>query len=492
MHIAFLNPQGNFDPQDRYWTEHPDFGGQLVYVKEVAIALARLGHVVDVVTRRVRDPDWVGFEKDLDQYPGVENLRIVRIPCGGDGFLRKEDLWPFLGTEWVPNMIDFYECEGYLPDVATTHYGDGGLGGVLLLKELGIPFSFTGHSLGAQKMDKLEASPETIDDLERKFHFSKRIAAERLSMQYADQIITSTNQERMEQYGHRAYRGAVDPYNDDHFSVIPPGVNLVVFNPESGEDDERIRGRIETALARDIQQGRRDLPLVLASSRLDDKKNHMDLVRAFSHSKRLRDLANLAIVVRGLEDPLHEFSALGDEEQTIMTRIASHVEEHGLWGAVMGFPLNSQLELAAAYRVLAGRGSVFALTARYEPFGLAPLEAMSCGLPAVVTKNGGPTESLREGNQEFGILVDPEDPEDIARGLLRILDSKEIWQTFQGAGRDRVLSRYTWGRTAEGYASVLKAIAEEGNRSQAVEIPDYFLNPDVGFDINILKRVYFR
>ncbi len=38
MHLAFLNPQGNFDPQDRYWTQHPDFGGQLVYVKQVALA----------------------------------------------------------------------------------------------------------------------------------------------------------------------------------------------------------------------------------------------------------------------------------------------------------------------------------------------------------------------------------------------------------------------------------------------------------------------
>jgi sucrose-phosphate synthase len=35
MRIAFLNPQGNFDPGDSYWTEHPDFGCQLVYVKQL-------------------------------------------------------------------------------------------------------------------------------------------------------------------------------------------------------------------------------------------------------------------------------------------------------------------------------------------------------------------------------------------------------------------------------------------------------------------------
>lgn len=44
MRIAFLNPQGNFDPADSYWTEHPDFGGQLVYVKQVALAMGELGH----------------------------------------------------------------------------------------------------------------------------------------------------------------------------------------------------------------------------------------------------------------------------------------------------------------------------------------------------------------------------------------------------------------------------------------------------------------
>ena len=44
MHIVFLNPQGNFDSADSYLTEHPDFGGQLVYVKELAQAMAQQGH----------------------------------------------------------------------------------------------------------------------------------------------------------------------------------------------------------------------------------------------------------------------------------------------------------------------------------------------------------------------------------------------------------------------------------------------------------------
>ncbi len=55
MHVIFLNSQGNFDSKDSYWTEHPDFGGQLVYVKEIALAMAAQGHKVDIVTRQIID-----------------------------------------------------------------------------------------------------------------------------------------------------------------------------------------------------------------------------------------------------------------------------------------------------------------------------------------------------------------------------------------------------------------------------------------------------
>ena len=68
MHIVFLNPQGNFDPADSYLTEHPDFGGQLVYVKELAQAMAQQGHKVDIVTRRIRDSSWPEFFADQDSY----------------------------------------------------------------------------------------------------------------------------------------------------------------------------------------------------------------------------------------------------------------------------------------------------------------------------------------------------------------------------------------------------------------------------------------
>jgi sucrose-phosphate synthase len=492
LRIAFLNPQGNFDPQDRYWTEHPDFGGQLVYVKEVALALGRRGHQVDILTRRIRDPEWPGFRGDVDSYPEGDQVRILRVPCGGDQFLRKEDLWPYLGTEWVPNIVEFYEGQGQLPDVFTTHYADGGLSGALIYEDLGIPFTFTGHSLGAQKMDKMGATINNIGVLDDEYHFTRRIYAERVSMSHATRIVTSTFQERMEQYAHPAYHGAIDPTDEARFVIIPPGVNLEIFSPNPGPIDRVVQARIEEAVERDILERRQELPMVLASSRLDEKKNHMGLVRAFGCSPELRDRANLAIVIRGLDDPLRQWSTLSEDEAAIMSQITEHITQHELSGLVTAFPLNSQGELAAAYRVLAARQSVFALTALYEPFGLAPLEAMSCGLPAVVTQNGGPSESLVEGGQEFGILVDPADPNDIARGLLRILESTETWMRFQAAGTERVLSRYTWDRTAEGYEKVFDAIHADKGRDDGIHIPAYFTDPTQRIFVEDLHKFYFR
>ena len=501
MRIGFLNPQGNFDPQDSYWTEHPDFGGQLVYVKEMALAMAAQGHQVDIITRQIIDDDWPEFAAPLDAYPGHDDVRIVRVPCGPPDFLPKEQLWPYLGPEWVAGILEFYRNDGRLPDCFTAHYADGGLAAAVLEQRTQIPFTFTGHSLGAQKMDKLRVNPENLAEINARFNFTQRILAERVSMSRAARLITSTRQEQIEQYNHPAYRGAVDPAGTDfrRFAVIPPGVNRQLFSPAVETVDAAVSARIEAALDRDLSPGRQNLPLVICSSRLDRKKNHLALVHAFVANADLRAGSNLAIVVRGLDDPLRQRDQLDGEERAILDDIAALLDEHNLWGVVTTFPLNSQAELAAAYRVTAARRSVFALTAHYEPFGLAPLEAMSCGLPAVVTRNGGPAESIVDGltGRDYGVLVDPANPPDIARGLLQVLSSPKAWQKYHKAGIERVITRYTWDRTAEGYLQVIEAIlsAEKTTPAQTtLLIPAYFTRPIPENEIGPeeLAHLYFR
>jgi len=473
MYIAFLNPQGNFDQSDSFWTEHPDFGGQLVYVKEIAIAMAKLGHKVDIITRRFHDEKFNVFHEKFDSYNHVENVRIVRIECGGDSFLRKELLWPHL-NEWTDNIVTFYQQEGNFPNFVTGHYGDGGLSAVLLKQKLHIPYSFTGHSLGAQKLEKLGATVGTFDALNKKYNFTERLVAERTAMKYADIIFVSTKQEQANQYSHILYKDVTEKLQN-RFVIAPPGANTDVFSKEEQSFDQKFHKKFDQICKRDIDPSRLSLPYIIAASRLDPKKNHLGLVNAYAKNKELHKKANLAISLRGIENAFEDYSHSKPDELKILDQIMKIILQYHLKGHVTFISINSQNELAAFYRYMAKKQSIFSLTALYEPFGLAPIEAMSAGLPAVVTKYGGPSDVLEENNMKYGVLVDAFDEADIATGLLKGLEEHD---TLQALGIKRVNEKYTWLATAKQYLKAIKTKIGHKKDNKIIEVPRYFIHPD--------------
>ncbi|MGM0419689.1 MAG: glycosyltransferase [Bacillota bacterium] len=485
--IAFFNPQGNFDSQDSYWTEHPDFGGQLVYVKELALAIVKKFDLkVDILTRKIDDPNWPEFSSKVASYPGEDRVKIIRLPFGGSEFLNKEKLWPHL-YDYVQAIKKYYHDLGEFPEIITTHYGDGGLSGAMFEAETSIPFTFTAHSLGAQKMDKLNVNHNNLSEMLGKYKFHFRIAAERISMNNSATNFVSTSQEKESQYSHPAYRGAAPLDDSLGFTVVPPGVNTDIFYRESGPEDKEIRAKIDDMLKRDIEPPRRDKPAVIAASRLDPKKNHLGLVKAFAGNQNLQNKVNLVITLRGIDNPFEDYSKASGYEKEILDEIMQIVQENNLKGKVSMFSLSSQKELASTYRVLAEKKSVFALTAFYEPFGLAPIEAMASGLPVVATENGGPKEIMRDDGEDFGILIDPADPQDIAQGILELYRTAGLWKKYHQAGLKRVKAKYTWGKTAEGYYRKLEDILTDLDKYQGdkIKIPEYFYS---GRDEGTLRK----
>ena len=444
MKIGFLNPQGNFDNEDSYLTEHPDFGGQLIYVKELAKSLSKLNVQVDILTRQIKDKEWPEFSDEISTYEGYENVRIIRIPFGGNEFLNKENLWEYL-EEYTDNIINFYEKED-MPNYFTSHYADGGYSGYLLKKKSGMPFTFTGHSLGAQKMDKMNIDLDNFLEYDKNYHFSKRIQAERISMKYSSKIITSTDQERKEQYSHPLYSGAVDVSNLNKFEIIPPGVNIEIFN-----DRDKINDSTEKYINEIVKDNKK--PFVILSSRLDAKKNHIAMIKAYAKNKNLQKKANLGFFLRNIKDP-YDLENIPEKEKNILTPIIEIIKENKLEDKIFFFDFRSQKELADAYRYFNKLNSIFALTAFYEPFGLAPIEAAACGLAIVATKNGGPAEIF---NEKTGILVDPENEDDIAEGCLNAFDNIT---SLKNEVKNLVYEKYTWDKTAEKYFEVLKKMKD--------------------------------
>src|SRR6266540_6895371 len=75
-----------------------DTGGQVVYVLELSKKLAQLGYEVDIWTRR--------FEDQPELEPVAEQVRIIRVPCGGRQFIPKEYLSQKL-AQWGENALRF-------------------------------------------------------------------------------------------------------------------------------------------------------------------------------------------------------------------------------------------------------------------------------------------------------------------------------------------------------------------------------------------------
>jgi sucrose-phosphate synthase len=290
----------------------------------------------------------------------------------------------------------------------------------------------------------------------------------------------STNLERFEQYGHPLYNGAIDINDDSKFKVIPPGVNINTFSSEEKEIDNVFWKNIEYYLNRDIKKV--DKQYIVLSSRVDEKKNHLSVVRAYAKSKELQEMANLVIFVRGLKNGFEDINKLSEKEKKIIGEIKRIVEDHNLYGKVSLFDVPGQEELASAYRYFVRKKSVFVLSAFYEPFGLAPIEAAAVGLAVVATKNGGPMESFDKG--KYGVLIDPFDIKDIEKG---ILDGLKNFDKYSELGKKRVLENYTWRITAERYLKNIEEYLKNPiKKKDYLKIPGYFFNEKNEIDKKIL------
>jgi glycosyltransferase involved in cell wall biosynthesis len=129
--------------------------------------------------------------------------------------------------------------------------------------------------------------------------------------------------------------------------------------------------------------------------------------------------------------------------------IFQRVAELGLTKQVRFIHDASDADLPGLYN----GASVLAIPSFYEGFGLPALEALSCGTPAVAANRA----SLPEVVGEAGLLVDPDDPEDIAQALARVLTDEPLRLRLRQLGLAQA-ARFTWERTARETLAVYQTV----------------------------------
>ncbi|WP_414548180.1 glycosyltransferase family 4 protein [Anabaena sp. CCY 0017] len=90
------------------------------------------------------------------------------------------------------------------------------------------------------------------------------------------------------------------------------------------------------------------------------------------------------------------------------------------------------------------KADVFVYPSHYEGFGLPVLEAMTLGAP-VVTAN---TSSIPEVTGDAAILIDPNDPMQLAEAILQVISNSQLRQELINKGRERA-KLFSWERTAK-------------------------------------------
>jgi len=106
-------------------------------------------------------------------------------------------------------------------------------------------------------------------------------------------------------------------------------------------------------------------------------------------------------------------------------------------------------ELPALY----SGSSCFVYPSLYEGFGLPVLEAMACGCPVVTSGRG----SLLEIAQNTAVLVDPLKTEDIAKGIARAVEEREV---LREKGLKKA-SQFSWEKTACQTLEVYQELAKK-------------------------------
>ena len=381
-------------------------GGLNVYVHEIATAFSDRGIATDIFTRCTpSDPEF-------EQLTPIS--RVIYLPAGQD--LDKYSLYAEV-PGFANRIQQFAVVEDVTYDLLFSHYWLSGLVACLLRPRLAMGWAHVAHTLGLVKNQTLAAGARPEPAL--RIQVEKEIAAQ------ADLLIASTEDERADLV--RLY--GADP---DRLAVVPPGVDLSMFQPIDRDEARRKIG---------YPSGR----LLLFVGRLERLKGVEVAIRALA---LLRDRAHddVRLLIVG------EDSREGDESEK--DRLKEVAAAAGVRDRVDFLGSMAHHELPYFYSA----ADVCVMPSYSESFGLVGLEAQACGRPVVGSGVTGLRSVIRD--EVTGYLLDSHDPAMYAERIGRLLDNPEL--ALQMGRRGRLLAqRFSWTRTADRLETLFDGVVEK-------------------------------
>ena len=403
----------------------PHCGGQGVYVHHLSRALTDLGHHVEVLSGqpypvlddRVPLHQLPSLDIFNDTYPG-------RMPGFWEikSWADAAEVGSFMtGTFSEPLAFSIRAWQMLRPRIGDFDlvHDNQSLGyGLLGIERDGLPVLGTiHHPITVDAKLELEHARTPLERLGKRRWYSFTRMQARVARRL-QRIITVSESSRDD-----ICRDQNVPRHLMH--VVPVGVDPELFRPLP-DVDRRPEQIITTASA--------DVPM----------KGLRYLLEAVAKLRTERDV-RLIVIGKPREG--------GTSAEAIASLGLSQVVEF-----ISGVPDERIVELYAT-------SSVAVVPSLYEGFSLPAIEAMCSGTPLVAT-TGGALPEVAGPDGETCVSVPPGDSEALAAALSRVLDDPAMATRIGAAGRERVVSRWSWRHTAEQTVEHYRALLNEWQPTQ--------------------------
>jgi len=333
------------------------------------------------------------YKIDLTGTP--ENVQVSPTPIW---YLPTDRDYKRLGERHYAHVKSLIKERGTKFDLIHAHFTwSAGYAGARLKEEYDVPFVVTGHGYDIYSL------PFKDDEWRAKIEYV---------LNTADHIITVSQ-------SNLACIQKLDVSTP--VTVIPNGFRSDLFYP---------RDSLECRKALNLPQ---DKKIILTVGNLEPVKGQRYLVEAVQ--RIIRERKNILCVIVGagkVRTALErQIRSLGLEDYILLAGGKPH-DEIPLW-------MNAC--------------DLFVLPSLRESFGVVQIEAMACGKPVVATRNGGSEEIVI--SEEYGLLVEPADSEDLAEKILVALDREWDSEVLLAYAE-----RYAWEKIAKEIMTIYQGVLE--------------------------------
>lgn len=156
----------------------------------------------------------------------------------------------------------------------------------------------------------------------------------------------------------------------------------------------------------------------------------------FTKECKISQLTNKRVIAIGHFSPIKDFGTLikiwkiikQNDKEWMLSIIGEGTEYQKITRMITEFNLNNSIEVLPTTKNIQDEylnSSIYVLTSKYEGFPMVLLEAMQCGLPCVAFDcPNGPRDIIHNG--EDGYLVPPNDIEEYATKLIRLMQNEKL------------------------------------------------------------------